>query len=254
MRRSLRELLAHAGESFQTISLVWLAEYDPLLLQRAWERSVPDLPERLRSGASSPLRVKGEAQGVREGERVVHDWRAWWRRPSCWRDDFVRPDGCRVVSVACGESALLYVSRLSTLYTRGNPRKTPLRSLLPRRQPDFPPPTVADRLAHTPPLLPWFGGEGWKLTELGECTFAGRSGVRVRAIRLDPDALEGFWEYVDHYEVIVDQERGVLLRSAALVDGEEAGTFSIQSVRFDEPIPDDVFSYEPPEGTRATRW
>ncbi|HEX8361149.1 MAG TPA: hypothetical protein VF613_13635 [Longimicrobium sp.] len=250
-RRSLRELLARAGESFEAVSLASRAEYDGPLLQRALEHSVSDLAERLRSGTAAPLRVAGEQAGIQEGGRVVHDWRVWWRRPSCWREDLAGPDGGTVVSIACGDAALSYVSRLSTLYTKGRPGRAPLRSILQRRpQIDFPPPTVADRLAHVPPLLPWFNHHGWELTETGECVFAGRGGVRLRAIRIDPAAPEGFWEYVDHYEVVVDLERGVVLRCAAMVEGIEAGTFSIRSVRFDEPIPDDVFSVSPPEGTR----
>ncbi len=251
MRRSLRELLAHARESFETVSLEWLAEYDAALLQRAWEVSVPDLQVRLREGSAAPLRAAGEHEVNEDGGRVSHPWRVWWRRPSCWRDDLVAPDGGTVVSIACGETALSYVSRLSTVYMGGQPSRASRGSIFRRnRKMDFPAPTVADRLAHVPPLLPWFGQDGWEITEMGECTLAGRDGVRLRAIRLDPAAPEGFWEYVDHYEVVVDQERGVVLRCAALVGGEEAGTFSIQFMRFHEPIPDQVFAFEPPEGTR----
>ena len=47
---------------------------------------------------------------------------------------------------------------------------------------------------------------------------------------------------MNEYIVDIDEERGVLLRFAAIVDGKEAGVLGARSVTFDEPIPDAVFT------------
>jgi hypothetical protein len=91
---------------------------------------------------------------------------------------------------------------------------------------------------------------GWELTLLDDCAHAGRNTLRVRARWMGAEPRPLLWEGVNEYEILVDRERGVLLRYAGIVDGEEAGVFSVCSVRFDEAIPDEVFSFEPPEGTR----
>jgi hypothetical protein len=86
---------------------------------------------------------------------------------------------------------------------------------------------------------------------------AGRRAVRVLATRSAAESRAesrlALWEYVDQYEILVDAERGVLLRYAGIVDGEEAGVFSVRAVHFDEPIADEVFSHQPPKGTRIVR-
>jgi outer membrane lipoprotein-sorting protein len=98
---------------------------------------------------------------------------------------------------------------------------------------------------------PSFLASGWNLTVLNDRRHAGRDTIQVRATRLSSSAGDALWEYVDEYEVSIDQERGVILRYAGIVDGEEAGVFSVRSVRFDEAIPDEIFSYEPPDGTKT---
>lgn len=51
-----------------------------------------------------------------------------------------------------------------------------------------------------------------------------------------------------HYELEVDQERGVLLAFTAIRDEQPFHKITTLAIRFDEPIPAETFRFEPPEG------
>lgn len=46
----------------------------------------------------------------------------------------------------------------------------------------------------------------------------------------------------DRFELVVDTERGVILRFAAIADDEEYGFWEIQEIAYDEPLADDLFA------------
>ncbi|HZG44440.1 MAG TPA: hypothetical protein VEY93_15925 [Longimicrobium sp.] len=73
--------------------------------------------------------------------------------------------------------------------------------------------------------------------------------MRLQAARTGGSG-PGLWEGVDEYEVLADERHGVLLRVSGIVDGEEAGSFSVRAVRFGHGIPDDVFTFAPPRRTK----
>jgi hypothetical protein len=255
MQRGIRELLTHARESFDTIQLEWTAEYNTALLARTVERSVPDFHALVQSGAIARLEAPGSPPGTRESDqRFRHEWRLWWRKPSCWRDDIVWENGATAISLVCGASSSSYISLLHTLYTNRRPERllTRLGSLLGTPQ-HYQLPTVENRLQQTPLVDPSFFASGWELTVQDDPMHAGRSALRVLATRRGAKSRLALWDYVDQYEILVDAERGVLSRYAGIVDGEEAGVFSVRAVHFDEPIADEVFSYQPPKGTRIAR-
>lgn len=253
--RDVGGLLAHARDAFESISLDWGAEYNAGLLQRAFERSVPDFAERVASGSIARLAPpRANVTAAADGGWARHDARVWWRKPSCWRDETMWENGATIVCTACGEAASWYMSALRTMRTNQT-RKTlrhRVQSRLGRRGgprvPEFSLPTVARQLAQTPLVDPSRFARGWDLTRSGEDRHAGRDALRVSAARRGADAA-GVWEHVDRYELLVDRERGVLLRCAGLVDGAEARVYSVRSARFDEPIADAIFSYQPPDGT-----
>ena len=51
-----------------------------------------------------------------------------------------------------------------------------------------------------------------------------------------------------HYQLEVDQQRGVLLAVTAIRDEQPFHTITALAIRFDEPIPAETFQFEPPEG------
>ncbi|HEX6746494.1 MAG TPA: hypothetical protein VF092_04200 [Longimicrobium sp.] len=253
MRRDLRELFSYARESFASVQLEWTADCDAAVLQRAFERSVPDFEALDASGAVVRFEAPpGAARPRSRDGRFRYEGRAWWRRPSCWRDDVIRENGATTVNVVCGADVSAFHSAPPTLLTnRRSGQQIPrLRSLLGPR-PGVALPTIEGRLRTVTLVDPAFLASGWELSVLGERTHAGRETIHVQATRLDLESGAVPWEGVNRYELLVDRQRGVLLRCAGIVDGVEAGILSVRSVVFDEPIPDEVFSCPAPKGTRV---
>jgi hypothetical protein len=93
----------------------------------------------------------------------------------------------------------------------------------------------------------------WTLTSLGHATVAGRPTIRVRAEPepADPDQysismlnqFSSVGDAADTWELDVDQERGVILKLSSVVAGAPFMTVEFTSVAFDEPIPEEVFTF-----------
>jgi hypothetical protein len=77
---------------------------------------------------------------------------------------------------------------------------------------------------------------------------AGREAVRLVAVPLEELEYppEPLWWGADEYEVIVDAERGVLLRTASRLGGDDIDALEIEGIRFDERFPEDVFDSREP--------
>jgi hypothetical protein len=89
-----------------------------------------------------------------------------------------------------------------------------------------------------------------ELRILGRTMHAGRNAMLVEALpsrraEVLPEAgLDGGWPL----ELLVDAERGVLLRSASLLDGEPFLVSEVAGIAFDESLPDQLFVFEAPPG------
>ena len=92
---------------------------------------------------------------------------------------------------------------------------------------------------------------GRELELVGEETmFAGRRAIEVRS-RPRPSSnplIHGFPSGAQEYRHLVDRERGVLLRSAVLFQGQEFGVTELSEITFDETFPEDRFVLELPPG------
>jgi hypothetical protein len=219
--------LARAENSFSTLQLDCVAEYDTARLQRA-----------LGGDAGTVALVGGDAV-----ERFHHRWRVWWRRPDCWRDDILWDTGHSAVSVVCGGSSTSYLSALDRKRRMDPPRSLMRRFFAVFSRPEFVyQPKLADRLAQMPMVLPIGLTRGWVLQLLGSGEHAGRATLRIQATRGTSAAAFGMWNRVNEYVVDVDVERGILLRCGAMLDGTEASVDRAQSARFDEPIPDAIIT------------
>lgn len=79
--------------------------------------------------------------------------------------------------------------------------------------------------------------------------WAGREAVRlvvvppVIELEWDPDPLS--WG-ADEYEVVVDAERGVLLRCASWLRGKDLDALEVEEIHFDECLEEDVFTAREP--------
>ena len=75
-------------------------------------------------------------------------------------------------------------------------------------------------------------------------------GIPVRVVR--PDGRRRWWhENAASFELLVDADRGTLLRFAVIEQGAEAGGHEVTEIEFDAPIPDAMFGFDPPPGTEV---
>ncbi len=88
------------------------------------------------------------------------------------------------------------------------------------------------------------------LTVEGPVTWAGREAVRLVGVPgarwdwgWDPDPLS--WG-ADEYEVVVDAERGVLLRCASRLRGADFDALEVEEIHFDEQLGAEVFDSRQP--------
>jgi hypothetical protein len=89
---------------------------------------------------------------------------------------------------------------------------------------------------------------------MGEAVVAGRSALRVRVRRSTTKQLAlgfGFEPGIEEAMLLLDAERGVVLRRAELVDGEEAFEREIQQIAYDRPLAPESFVFELPTGAAA---
>jgi len=78
----------------------------------------------------------------------------------------------------------------------------------------------------------------------GPMLWAGREAVRLRGVPVEEWEYppEPLWWGADEYEAVVDLERGVLLRLASRLEGEDFDALEVQEIFFDERFSDDVFT------------
>ncbi len=168
--------------------------------------------------------------------------RVWVRKPHRWRIEFEGPEGANVF---VGDLAWSEPPRPAPNAPR-RPRTERLPDALTLEAMDgtvactFDPRIVVDELFVT--------------RVLGRAEHAGRDAVRILA--MDDHGPNGLLRRgADDYELLVDAERGVLLRSAARTKDEEFQVTEVLEIAFDEVlsedifVADDVFQAEPPPGT-----
>jgi outer membrane lipoprotein-sorting protein len=74
-----------------------------------------------------------------------------------------------------------------------------------------------------------------------------REAIQVRGTPWDT-RVESRWPGAKEYQLIIDLETGVLLRSAALIDGTEFAVSEMLEVEFDGHLGDDIFEFLVPPG------
>ena len=98
-----------------------------------------------------------------------------------------------------------------------------------------------------------FASIDWELERLdleteGPVSWAGRQAVRLKGVPVEEweGPPEPLWWGADEYEAVVDAERGVLLRLASRLEGEDFDALEIEEIYFDEQFPEDVFTSRDP--------
>ncbi len=82
----------------------------------------------------------------------------------------------------------------------------------------------------------------------GPVTWAGREAVRLRGVPVEEweGPPEPLWWGADEYEAVVDAERGVVLRLASRLGGEDFDALEVEEIHFDERFPEDTFASREP--------
>jgi hypothetical protein len=237
------------GQPFRSIELVVTTSVDTAATGRALTRAVMSESD-WGTDAIKLMHIEGRAGDT----WVSYKWHVWWTPPAHWRDDLALVDGETAVVIVRPDVAMAYVSVQRTLYT--SERLDPAD-----KRPRVSPPkgtylhTLDERLKEFPLIRPRLPDTDWQLETLGQESYLGRAGRRVRATRR-PDAnpwefgVSGFWKGVDDYECVIDDELQILLSVTAIVDGVSAANISVEHVIVDEPIPASTFDFSPPAGTR----
>ena len=100
-----------------------------------------------------------------------------------------------------------------------------------------------------PPLDPAALIPAYGFTLLGPATQAGRAGIRLLARgreEEDRPRLTPLMPGADEYELVLDAERGLVLRMSARLDGREFRRKEVVEIAFDEELADETFRLEPP--------
>lgn len=80
-------------------------------------------------------------------------------------------------------------------------------------------------------------------------TFIGREAIRVQGKPTGENSdLWWWWEGADEYELLIDAEKGTLLRLGVSRNGEEFAGHEVTEIEFDAPISDDMFTFTPTPG------
>lgn len=176
------------------------------------------------AGEYDPPRYENE-----EFERV---WRVWHERPDRWRQEAESPDGTEY-RVIDGRSFWAYDPR------EGAHAATTASGTF---GPEFEIAHLFDPESGAPDLC------YLEMRIVGRIRHAGRETLKVRATK------PGGWEYppeplwwgADDYELVVDAERGVILRLASRLDGRAFDATEVLEVGFDEPFPEGTFALDIP--------
>jgi hypothetical protein len=219
------DLMMDARNRWRTLRATLRFWEDTVLAREALRLLVPDAP---------PV-------GQEEEPRFVAMRQVWARKPYRWRIEYEGPDGANV-----------FVGDLAWSEPPRSPPNAPRR---PQAEPSpdaLPLEAIDETVAYT--FDPRILLEDLFITRVfGHTEHAGREALRVLAMdEGSPNRFLG--RGADDYELLVDSERGVLLRSAARTKGEEFQVTEILGLACDEDLPegifvtDEVFDAEPPPG------
>lgn len=251
----LLQLLYTAHRQYASIQVSWHYWYrvDAMneILEKWTAQQSPGSVKELRSTRSVP-----NQRSIPKQTEMAVQWHVWWQKPSCWRDETQTSGHGTSTRVICEHRWSFYsaANNNSKLYTNTMPEgQIPKRYVRKsQHRPGGHLPQVEDVVNEVPLLDPSFLLASHDLEPIASTTHAEREAVQVKSVfRKGKDLARdpGFWGGADEHELLVDKERGILLRYAARLRGQEIAVASVEHVTFDEVIPDDVFVFTPPPNT-----
>jgi outer membrane lipoprotein-sorting protein len=226
----VRTLIYHANESFRTLRATIQFSREKESYGEAWDRHWERASQE--GGRSAMvLFVAGDDEPPSITENATA--RLWIERPTRSREEYEDRWGVN-----------LTISDGQTLWRRA-PRLGPFREEI-SEESSF----IFTRLLLDPaPLVP-----GLDLEVLGEVQHAGRHAHHVRGVprqRVSWHDLYGLAPGADEYMLLIDAERGILLRAGAVLNGKEFAFSNVEEVAFDEDLPSERFVLELAPGERV---
>lgn len=223
----LLELLHRGGRDLRTIGATLATWRDNERAQRAFGRYTSQ-------AASLPV-----AQAVARGELpaiLETTVRLWLERPGKSREETEEPDGTLRQTIRDGKTWWTYGPAMGAISNEGDESSGAMTSAF-------------EHLFDPARLLSVLD-----LEPAGEGVCAGRVVKLVRAQRmpsLAPPrdfALHRLGTGADEFELAVDAEHGVLLRTGALIEGDEFSRVEVLEAAFNDALPAETFVFVPPEG------
>ncbi len=251
----VQKLLSKTRPTFDSVHLECTYDADPELISRAWTRRVE---KRAEGDENSRFSIEFRSQSAQAAGIQRVSSRIWYRKPNCWRGETVSSTNGTSVQIVCNQESSHYLSWLRTLITTrrrpagiGDGFTSAVTDMLVPDSLLTPDTRTAEELVRDTILLsPPFGDAGWDIQTIGRIMHRGRDALLMRAKWIGEGHVPTRWKSIDDYRLIVDSERGIFLRCEGIVDDQPAVVVEASSIEFDLPIPDSIFSFEPPAGTR----
>ncbi len=225
----LLALLSRASDSFSTLRTTIRCSRDEEKYMEAWDRHWERQAQEGGGGVTLVLVGDDDEPSPATSEATV---RLWIEQPARFREEYEGAWGDQV-AVSDGQTLWRRVPRLGVLREDASEAAGSL---------------FAQLLIDPAPLLP-----GLELDLLEETQQAGRVAHRVRGMpqRVFWHDLFGLAPGADEYMLLIDAERGILLRAAALLNGEEFAVSEVDEVAFDEELPPERFVLKLAPGERV---
>ena len=182
---------------------------------------------------------KSQGQGFpRKNGKSERTWRVWHERPNRWRQEIESAGRSGTEYRVVDGDAFWYYNSL-----HGSRHAIATRS-------EFGGGFGAEfEIAHVfDPAVPHLELEELELRPAGRTRAAGREAIRLEAVK------PGGWEYppeplwwgADDYELLVDAERGLILRLASRLGGLAFDMTEVLEIAFDETLPEGTFVLDLP--------
>lgn len=247
--KDLPHLLYTAHRRYTSVQVRWTYRYSRTVMRIAlerWEKMegggnaagfLMSLEASTDENTSSGI-VQKQMDGVRR--------QVWWQKPSCWREERTWEHTSDTLTILCDEQWWLFSKNHLTTNAADADRWSQAgihvkKSMVPNE--------ISSHTFNVPLLDPSFLLATHELEPVSETVHAGRPAIEVRGTwekRIDTLHEAYFWATADEYRLLVDQEYGILLRYAAVIDGEEYAVSSVEEVVYDQPIPPETFVFSPP--------
>jgi hypothetical protein len=231
---ALLGLLDGAADSFRTVQVTYRTWRHEQRLQEAFRA---DIEEQKRRGAaiSTASAVRAGDPGPAESKETLRIWREGQRvreeRHGGRRDGYY--------GVADGPLWWFWSEQMGAMSNQNDPS---ISSGIGQELQVMLDPT---------PLL-----SSLRFRVAGNSQVAGRETVTAHATPRPEDLRHGMplrelhalGAGADHYQLEIDQQRGVLLATTAIRDEQPLYKITTLAISFDEPIPAETFQFKPPEG------